>query len=49
MLIPTLTVRRLIIVGLMLVSLVALADSMANAQLANAVAGFQSASAGAAG
>lgn len=37
MLIPTLTIRRLVLVGLMLVSLVALADSMARNELQNAM------------
>jgi len=37
MLIPMLTIRRLALVGLMLVSLVALADSMARNELHNAM------------
>ncbi|WP_167367863.1 hypothetical protein [Methylobacterium pseudosasicola] len=43
------TLRRCILVGLMLISLVALADGIARVQLANAVAGFQGSTADVAG
>ena len=37
MLIPVLTIRRLVLVGLMLASLVVLADSLAQSELQNAM------------